>query len=123
LEVQTRVTDRRPHISPSGMNRILKSVRPASLTNVDLDAFAIGIDKCIDLYEKAQKFHTQKFEASQENQLKIVLSRVERLQRLMKDDSVWDNKLWEHHWRYTAERSPTSPRTAIQEIIRLVKQE
>jgi len=116
------MADRTQYISISGMNRILKSVRPDSLTTIDQDAFAKGLDRCIELYEDAKKYHTQKLEASQQRQLEIALNRAQRLQQLMKDEKVWEDDLWRRRCD-SAEPSETPPRVAIQSIIRLVRGE
>jgi hypothetical protein len=110
----------RPHIGIAGINRILNSVKPHSLANIDRDAFARGIDECVFLYEEAKKYYTQKLNTSQKRQLRTVLDRAERLEKLMKDESVWSDKLWIMDCD-PAEHSPTSPRAAIQAIVRLVR--
>jgi hypothetical protein len=116
------MSDANKVITSAGLNRILKAVgKEHCPANIDRDALARGLDQCIEWYGEAQKFHTEKYEMAQRLALATVLSRVQRIRRLMKDDDVWHDDLW----RYLAHKSspPQSPRTAIESLEILISQE
>src|SRR5712672_1277783 len=109
-------------ITSAGLNRILKAVgKEHCPPNIDRDALARCLDQCIEWYGEAQKYHTEKHEMAQRLALGTVLSRVKRLRRLMKDDSVWHDDLW----RYIAKNAspPQSPRGAIESLEILIGEE
>ena len=84
-------------ISPTALNRILKGVgKEHCPANADRDAIVRGLDQCIEWYEEAKRLSTNKYLNSQKRQLRIIHDRAMRLQQLMKDDDLWDNKFWQH---------------------------
>jgi hypothetical protein len=116
------MSDANKVITSAGLNKILKAVgKEYCPPNIDGDAFAKGLDQCIEWYGDAQKFHSEKYEMAKRLALSTVLSRVKRLRRLMKDDDVWHDDLW----RYLAHKSspPQSPRAAIVSLEILISEE
>jgi len=109
-------------ITAAGLNRILKAVGKEHFpADLDREALASGLNQCIEWYGEAQKFHTDKNETAQRRGLAIVLARVKRLRRLMKDDDIWRDDLW----RYLAHKSspPQTPRAAIESLELLISSE
>jgi hypothetical protein len=109
-------------IAPEGLNRILKAVgKEHCPPNIDRDALARGLDQCVEWYVEAQKFHTEKFEMAQRRALETVLARVKRLRRVMKDDGIWHDDLWQYLTRKSS--PPQTPRAAIEALEVLISQE
>ncbi|CEG09781.1 hypothetical protein BN961_03213 [Afipia felis] len=116
------MSDANKVITSAGLNRILKAVGkeyfPASL---DREALASGLNQCIEWYGEAQKFHTDKYEMAQRRELEMVLARVERLRRLMKDDDIWRDDRW--HYLAHQGSPPQTPRAAVESLERLIGEE
>ena len=116
------MADNKLIIGPTGLDRILKSVgKEHCPKNLDSHALVRGMDECIELYGAALKFHNDKYEMSQRRHLKLVLGRAKRLRRLMKEDDLWHDGLWQ----YLAKKaSPAqTPRAAIQALEVLIESE
>ncbi len=110
-------------ISPAALNRLLKGVgKEHCPANADRDAIVRGLDQCIEWYEEAKKCSTNKYLTSQIKQLRIVRARAKRLQQLMKDDDVWDNKFWQHRADHADPRQLT-PRLAVHSILSTIDRE
>jgi hypothetical protein len=107
-------------ITPEGLNRILKAVgKEHCPPNIDRDALARGLDQCIEWYEESKRLSTNKYLASQKRQLRTIRDRAKRLQQLMKDDDLWDDKLWQHRADRADPRQLT-PRLAAHSIVSMV---
>jgi hypothetical protein len=116
------VADGNKIITPDDLNRILKAVgKEHCPPNLDRDALARGLAKCVEWYVEAQKFHTEKYEMAQRRALATILARVKRLRRLMKDDGVWHDDLW-RYLAHTASPSQ-SPRAAAESLEILLSEE
>jgi hypothetical protein len=110
-------------VKPESLNRILKAIGKGHCPpNVDHDALIRGLNKCIEWYEEAKRLSTNKYLASQKKQLRIVRDRAKRLQQLMKDDGLWDNKFWQHRADHAAPQRLT-PRLAVHSILSMVDSE
>jgi hypothetical protein len=110
-------------VTPDSLNRILKAIgKEHCPPNVDHDALTRGLDQCIEWYEEAKRLSTNKYLASQKKQLRIVHDRAKRLQQLMKDDDLWDNKFWQHRADHAVPRQLT-PRLAVHSIVSMVDRE
>jgi hypothetical protein len=110
-------------ISPAALNRILKGVgKEHCPANADRDAIARGLDQCIEWYEEAKRLSTNKYLASQKKQLRIIHDRAKRLQQLMKDDDLWDDKFWQYRADHADPRQLT-PRLAVHSIVSMVGRE
>jgi hypothetical protein len=81
----------------------------------------LGINECIELYDAALRCHNDRHEMQQRRQLKLVLGRVQRLRRLMNDDTIWADDFWKSKsWRAAP---PQTPRAAIEALKVLINQE
>jgi hypothetical protein len=110
-------------ISHAALNRILKGADKKHFPeNANRDAIVRGLHQCIEWYEEAKRLSTNKYLASQKKQLRIVRDRAKRLQQLMKDDDLWDNKFWQHRADHADPRQLT-PRLAVHSIVSMVGRE
>ena len=117
------MTDGDKVVTPDSLNRILKAIgKEHCPPNVDHDALTRGLDQCIEWYEEAKRLSTNKYLTSQKKELRIVRGRAKRLQQLMKDDDLWDNKFWQHRADHAVPRQLT-PRLAVHSILSMVDRE
>jgi hypothetical protein len=77
------------------LDRLIKSVdkniRPETMQR---QAVLDGIALCMEWFEEARKYNTEKYERGQRKQLLLARDRLARLQRLMRDDDLWHDRYW-----------------------------
>jgi hypothetical protein len=110
-------------ISHAAINRILKGADKEHYpANANRDAIVRGLDQCIEWYEEAKSLSTNKYLTAQKRQLRIIHDRAKRLQQLMKDDDLWDDKFWQHS-ADQAVPGQLTPRLAVHSIVSMVGRE